>query len=118
MNLITLTNYTTLLSMLSIYLIIIDLIFFKCYRENSEKWLFNRLLKYEGIDDKKAECQRNLGNKCFAKKDYDESYQFYTKSLCYACRKGVNYGLALANRSALLYELGEFEVSSTLHWRT
>lgn len=63
-----------------------------------------------GKSDAKAEEFRVLGNQFYAKRDYHNCYYFYTKSLCHANQGGLKYGLALANRSALLYELKDIEV--------
>lgn len=70
-----------------------------------------KLKEKEGKDDDKSKELRCLGNDSFAKKEYRSCYYYYTKSLCYAKKGSENYGLALANRSALLYELGDYGVS-------
>lgn len=80
------------------------------FRFNSEEWLSELLRNKQGKDDVKAEQFRVLGNDRFSKKDYTGCYYYYTKSLCYANTGSVCYGLALANRSALLYELRDYEV--------
>lgn len=59
---------------------------------------------------------RTVGNEHFVKKDYRDCYFYYCKSLCYANQGSENYGLALANRSALLYELGDLEVSKAFRF--
>lgn len=54
---------------------------------------------------------RILGNKFFIQKDYEKCYYYYTKSLCYADIEDESYGLALANRSALFYDIKDYKAS-------
>lgn len=92
--------------------ILITLKYFKnkCCRQESEDWLLDRMQRRQEKDEEKSETLRIEGNSHFKKNKYSDSCYYYTKSLCYANRDGVNYGLALANRSAALYYIGDFEV--------
>lgn len=52
------------------------------------------------------------GNKLYANKKYfRRSIEFYTKSLNFAEFNGEAYSLALANRSAVFFELKDYLVS-------
>lgn len=55
---------------------------------------------------------RVIGNKHYIKREYDKCYYHYTKSLCYANIEDESYGLALANRSALFYDMEDYKASS------
>lgn len=61
-------------------------------------------------DDRLSIFYRKEGNKCYARKDLLKSLEFYTKSLCCATTDSREYGLALANRSAVSFEMKEYEV--------
>lgn len=79
-------------------------------RPESEYWVLHQLKKKKEKSEKKSEELRLKGNTHFQRKEYSNCCHYYTKSLCYASRNGVSYGLALANRSAALYYIGDFEV--------
>lgn len=61
-------------------------------------------------DDGLSTYYRKEGNKCYARKDLVKSLEYYTKSLCCATPNSREYGLALANRSAVSFEMKEYEV--------
>lgn len=82
----------------------------KFSRRDSDDWLLKQLEIKLVKSEEKAEHLRILGNEYFKKKDFRNCYYYYTRSLCFARPDCVNYGLALGNRSALLYEMGDYEV--------
>lgn len=82
-----------------------------CCRQESEEWLLENLKNRHRVkNDKTSEYFRTEGNYAFQRTDYFNSLRCYSRSVRFANRDGVNYGLALANRSATLYYLGDFEV--------
>lgn len=80
-------------------------------RSEIENWLQAQFKNKTLKDDKLSTVYRQEGNKYYARKDRLKSLEFYTKSLCSATPNGKEYGLALANRSAVSFEMGEYEVS-------
>ncbi|XP_019867309.1 SET and MYND domain-containing protein 4 [Aethina tumida] len=74
-----------------------------------ENWLQAQFKNKTLKDDKLSTVYRQEGNKYYARKDRLKSLEFYTKSLCSATPNGKEYGLALANRSAVSFEMGEYE---------
>ncbi|ENN79834.1 hypothetical protein YQE_03657, partial [Dendroctonus ponderosae] len=74
-----------------------------------DSWLETQFKNKIGKDDSLSTIYRQEGNKCYAKKDLLKSLEFYTRSLCCATPNGKEYGLALANRSAVSFEMKEFE---------
>ncbi|CAH0547824.1 unnamed protein product [Brassicogethes aeneus] len=74
-----------------------------------ENWLEVQFKTKTLKNDKLSTVYRQEGNKCYARKDRLKSLEFYTKSLCSATTNGKEYGLALANRSAVSFEMGEYE---------
>lgn len=79
-----------------------------------DSWLETQFKNKTGKNDSLSTIYRQEGNKCYAKKDLLKSLEFYTRSLCCATPNGKEYGLALANRSAVSFEMKEFEVSFVL----
>lgn len=63
-----------------------------------------------------AQLFRNQGNTCYKKKELEKSFQQYTYSLTVAGYGGTQYALALSNRSAVLFEMKEFEVPTFRQW--
>ncbi|KAJ8964737.1 hypothetical protein NQ314_004668 [Rhamnusium bicolor] len=74
-----------------------------------DSWLESQFKNKVKKDDHLSTFYRQEGNKCYARKDLLKSLEFYTKSLCCATPSGREYGLALANRSAVSFEMKEFE---------
>lgn len=58
----------------------------------------------------KAMLLKNLGNKEFQKKNYTASIPLYTKSAQYAFADSEDLAIAIANRSAALYYVENFQV--------
>jgi len=54
---------------------------------------------------------RSRGNEAFKIKNYDESLKMYTLSIMTAETGSLNFALSVANRSAALYYLEEYEHS-------
>lgn len=69
-----------------------------------------QLKNKQGKNENKSESLRIKGNSYFQRKEYFDCCHYYTRSLCYAVKNSANYGLALANRSAALFHIGDFEV--------
>lgn len=80
------------------------------FRSPVESWLESQFKSKVKKDDRLSIFFRKEGNKCYARKDLLKSLEFYTKSLCYATPGSREYGLALANRSAVSFEMKEYEV--------
>lgn len=76
-----------------------------------DNWLSKHTSYQNRKNNQKALDLRNIGNKFFLKKNYNKCYYYYTKSLCYASFKDEDYGIALANRSALFYDQQDYEAS-------
>lgn len=74
-----------------------------------DSWLETQFKNKVQKDDTLSTYYRQEGNKCYARKDLLKSLEFYTKSLCCATPNGREYGLALANRSAVSFEMKEYE---------
>ncbi|XP_030763066.1 SET and MYND domain-containing protein 4-like [Sitophilus oryzae] len=74
-----------------------------------DSWLETQFKNKVKKDNSMSTFYRQEGNKCYARKDLLKSLEFYTKSLCCATPNGREYGLALANRSAVSFEMKEFE---------
>ncbi|XP_057661790.1 SET and MYND domain-containing protein 4-like isoform X1 [Diorhabda carinulata] len=72
-------------------------------------WLENQFKNKVVKDDGLSLFYRKEGNKCYAQKNLLKSLEFYTKSLCTATPGSREYGLALANRSAVTFEMKEYE---------
>ncbi|KAG5874147.1 hypothetical protein JTB14_029457 [Gonioctena quinquepunctata] len=66
------------------------------------------VLQPDGKNDQKALEWRQQGNEMFKRKKNKEALDFYTRSLTYSA-SSENASLALANRSAVLYEYGFYE---------
>lgn len=62
-------------------------------------------------NDSESEKYRKLGNEYYIKRDNKESLRYYNKSVIFATYKSKNYGLALANRSAVFFVLKDYEVT-------
>lgn len=77
-----------------------------------DSWLENQFKNKAAKDDRLSLYYRKEGNKCYAQKNLLKSLEFYTKSLCTATPGSREYGLALANRSAVTFEMKEYEVST------
>ncbi|KAK0178103.1 hypothetical protein PV328_002084 [Microctonus aethiopoides] len=58
---------------------------------------------------KKAKSFKNEGNEFFKKKNYLTSVELYTTSAKYAIFDNGDYSISLANRSAALFHMGEYE---------
>lgn len=80
------------------------------FRSPVESWLESQFKSKLKKDDRLSIVYRKEGNKCYARKDLLKSLEFYTKSLCCATPGSREYGLALANRSAVSFEMKEYEV--------
>ncbi|CAG9864473.1 unnamed protein product [Phyllotreta striolata] len=74
-----------------------------------DSWLENQFKDKIVKDDRLSLYYRKEGNKCYAQKNLLKSLEFYTKSLCTATPGSKEYGLALANRSAVSFEMKEYE---------
>ncbi|KAL1516683.1 hypothetical protein ABEB36_000563 [Hypothenemus hampei] len=74
-----------------------------------ESWLEIKFKTKVQKDDSLSTFYRQEGNKCYARKDLLKSLELYTKSLCFATVNSREYGLALANRSAVSFEMKEFQ---------
>lgn len=81
------------------------------FRSPVDSWLESQFKNKTKKDDNLSTFYRQEGNKCYARKDLLKSLEFYTKSLCCATPNSREYGLALANRSAVSFEMKEFEVN-------
>jgi len=75
-----------------------------------DSWLQTQFENKVEKDDTLSTFYRQEGNKCYARKELLKSLELYTKSLCCATPNGQEYGLALANRSAVSFEMREFSV--------
>lgn len=73
-----------------------------------DSWLQTQFENKVEKDDTLSTFYRQEGNKCYARKELLKSLELYTKSLCCATPNGQEYGLALANRSAVSFEMREF----------
>lgn len=78
------------------------------------KQCVNKLLQgCQGKDDIKADGIRKQGNNFYVRKAFKESCEYYSKGLSFATYKSELYGTILANRSAALFMLNQYEVSIT-----
>lgn len=80
------------------------------FRSPIDSWLETQFKNKTEKDDALSTFYRQEGNKYYARKNLLKSMEFYIKSLCFATPNGKEYGLALANRSAVFFEMEEFEV--------
>lgn len=64
-----------------------------------------------GKDNTKSIHIRKQGNVFYKNKSLKKSLQLYNSSICYAPVSSEEYFLALANRSAVTFEMGKYEVS-------
>ncbi|VEN37449.1 unnamed protein product [Callosobruchus maculatus] len=74
-----------------------------------DSWLETHFINRIEKDDKTSIQYRKEGNKYYASKDLVKSLEYYTKSICNATVGGREYSLALANRSAVTFEMREYE---------
>ncbi|CAH1968869.1 unnamed protein product [Acanthoscelides obtectus] len=74
-----------------------------------DSWLESHFINIIEKDDKTSTHYRKEGNKCYARKDLVKSLKYYTKSVCNATPGNREYALALANRSAVILEMGAYE---------
>nr|CAI5865838.1 unnamed protein product [Callosobruchus analis] len=74
-----------------------------------DSWLESHFINKVEKDDKVSIQYRKEGNKYYACKDLVKSLEYYTKSICNATLNGREYSLALANRSAVTFEMREYE---------
>ncbi|GBP66193.1 SET and MYND domain-containing protein 4 [Eumeta japonica] len=62
----------------------------------------------EQKSEEESDVCRKQGNEAFKLHCYRDALKFYNKALCYAPKDSRSLNLAYSNRSALLYEIGEF----------
>lgn len=74
------------------------------------RWLDEQFKNRELKSPSKAKHLRDLGNKEFQRKDYTRSIPLYTKSAQYATPESDDLSIAIANRSAALYYMNNFQV--------
>lgn len=75
-----------------------------------DTWLELQFKNKVKKDNRASVFYRKEGNKCYARKELLKSLEYYTKSICSATPCGREYGLAVANRSAVSFEMREYEV--------
>lgn len=80
------------------------------FRTPIHSWLESQFKKKTLKNDAISALHRREGNNFYAKKNLVKSLQFYTKSLCFATPHSKESGLALANRSAVLFEMREYQL--------
>lgn len=61
--------------------------------------------------NKKAAEVRQVGNRLFLAKDFKEALEKYNESICWAEGNSEDLGIGYANRSAIYYDMGEYELS-------
>ncbi|XP_062556683.1 SET and MYND domain-containing protein 4-like [Armigeres subalbatus] len=62
--------------------------------------------------DKRAADVRQAGNRLYLSKQYPEALEKYNESICWADgADSENLGIGYANRSAIYYDMGEYELS-------
>lgn len=66
--------------------------------------------------DEVALLWKQRGNEKFHSNNIEESYDCYTKSLCYALQDGHIFPVALANRSAALMKMKQYKVHFILNY--
>ncbi|XP_039451251.1 SET and MYND domain-containing protein DDB_G0273589-like [Culex pipiens pallens] len=64
-----------------------------------------------GKDNAKAVYHRKVGNFAYLEKRFDDALWSYNRSICFAENLSEHLGIGYANRSAIYYELGEYEVA-------
>lgn len=64
----------------------------------------------EPKNNPKSLALRNEGSKCFSKKKYINALRLYNESICFATENSEELSIAYANRSAVYFELKEYEL--------
>lgn len=75
-------------------------------------WLDETYSKREGKSLEKATIFKLVGNREFQSKKYALSVSTYTKSAIYAPADSEDLAVSIANRSAALFYLGKYHVST------
>lgn len=77
---------------------------------NQRSLLLCHTLVISKKDDVQAAEMRKVGNRYFAQDDYVPAMEHYNKSLCLAEKGSENMGIAYANRSAVYFRAGYYNI--------
>lgn len=94
-----------------------DIFAFQDYvRQHPPQTVYDKYKKQAGLDNfdspkcnGRAAKLRLEGNKCYGKKNYKDALAKYNESICWACSDSEDLGIGFANRSAIYYEIQEYE---------
>nr|XP_029723930.1 SET and MYND domain-containing protein 4-like [Aedes albopictus] len=94
-----------------------DIFAFREYvRQHPPQAVYDRYKNQSGLEEfdppkcnERAAKLRQTGNKWYGQKNYKEAMIKYNESICCACADSEDLGIGFANRSAVFYDLREYE---------